>query len=210
MKAIVRTVQEWSRRTKMRDFLAEVPTGSTVLDAGVTAVNEASRDTNYFLTHYSRDPSTYCGLGVENMAPLRARFPKFRIEQYAGGKMPFADREFDFVFSNAVIEHVGSDSDQVLFLAEMLRVARRVYFTTPNRWFPVELHSMQFFRHWNRRHFDTWARKHQAWLKYPDLNLLGRADIISRLHAAGAASWAITANRILGWPMTYSVWTQRS
>jgi hypothetical protein len=208
--SLVSAVQQRSRARKLAEFFGRVPAGSTVLDVGVTA-NELP-NSNYFLDHYPYARESYCGLGVEDMAPLRRRHPGWRVEQYDGRavplRMPFRDREFDFAFSNAVIEHVGSDERQVEFLAEMIRIARRyVYFTTPNRWFPVELHSKQFFRHWSRSGFDAWARrKREDWLSYPELNLLSRHDLVDRLHAAGAAEWEITPNRFLGVPMTFSVW----
>jgi SAM-dependent methyltransferase len=199
----------WSRRRKLREFFTVMHEGATVLDVGVTSMDAYSPETNIFLKRYPYNPSTYCGLGIEPMESLQRSYPGFRFEQYGGGRMPFRDREFDFAFSNAVIEHVGRDEAQVLFLSEMLRVARRIYFTTPNRWFPIEAHSMQVLRHWSRRRFDAWARaNHQDWLTYPELNLLGKGDIVQRLREAGATKWAITSNRLLGWPITYSAWAQ--
>ena len=62
--------------------------------------------------------------------------------------MPFADGEFDIVFSNAVIEHVGGREQQRRFVEESLRVARRAFVTTPNRWFPVEVHTRLPLVHW--------------------------------------------------------------
>ena len=47
------------------------------------------------------------------------------------------DGTFDVVFSNAVIEHVGGEEEQLRFVAEALRVGRRAFITTPNRLFPV-------------------------------------------------------------------------
>ena len=62
--------------------------------------------------------------------------------------LPFADGSFDVVFSNAVIEHVGDIDRQRLFVAEALRVGRRVFLTTPNRWFPIEVHTRLPLVHW--------------------------------------------------------------
>jgi SAM-dependent methyltransferase len=59
----------------------------------------------------------------------------------AGRRLPFDDIQFDIVFSNAVIEHVGGPSQQRAFVGELCRVARQVFIATPNRWFPVEHHT---------------------------------------------------------------------
>jgi SAM-dependent methyltransferase len=54
--------------------------------------------------------------------------------------LPFSDRSFDVVFSNSMIEHLGDRTNQRLFAREALRVGRRLWIQTPNRWFPVEPH----------------------------------------------------------------------
>ena len=85
--------------------------------------------------------------------------------------------EFDVVHSNAVIEHVGGRERQLAFVREALRVGRRVFLTTPNRWFPVEVHTRLPLVHWlpddlAGRAYDlagkSWAREN---------HLLGPADL---------------------------------
>ncbi len=74
-----------------------------------------------------------------------------------GCSLPFPDKSFDWVFSNAVIEHVGGAYRQRRFAQEIRRVARRGYFVaTPNRYFPVDPHTLlpfyQFLSpEWQRR-----------------------------------------------------------
>jgi SAM-dependent methyltransferase len=50
------------------------------------------------------------------------------------------NQSFDVAFSNSVIEHVGNWQDQKMMAAEMLRVGKRLFLQTPNRYFPLEPH----------------------------------------------------------------------
>lgn len=59
-----------------------------------------------------------------------------------GRMLPFKDNVFDIVFSNSVIEHVGTRADQQRFADEVRRVGRSYWIQTPNRRFPIELHLM--------------------------------------------------------------------
>lgn len=65
--------------------------------------------------------------------------------------LPFYPGEFDLVFSNSVIEHVGSYENQQIFAAEVTRVCNRYIIQTPSFWFPLEPHSLipffQFIPH---------------------------------------------------------------
>lgn len=52
----------------------------------------------------------------------------------------YADKEFDIVFSNSVIEHVGSVERQRAFASEVSRLAERYWVQTPSIAFPIEAH----------------------------------------------------------------------
>ena len=65
-----------------------------------------------------------------------------------GCALPFRDGSFDVVFSNSVIEHLGTLARQQQFASEVARVGKRYFIQTPNRWFPVETHILTPYVHY--------------------------------------------------------------
>jgi SAM-dependent methyltransferase len=145
-----------SRRRKLALFFELMRPGpaTTVLDVGADEVSlgdaggESGCTTHNYLEEAYRWPERLTALGLHDGTRFRARYPHIRYVQGDGCALPFPDGAFDVVHSNAVIEHVGGRERQELFVREALRVGRRVFLTTPNRWFPVELHTRLPFVHW--------------------------------------------------------------
>jgi hypothetical protein len=110
-----------------------------------------------------------------------------------------------------VIEHVGtaatSREAQVLFIRELIRVSRCVYFTTPNRWFPVEVHTRTPFLHWlPKSHFDRYLRRRgKEWAAGDYMTLLSQSDLRARLLEAGAPSYRLIKNRSGPFTLDYVV-----
>ncbi len=195
-----------SRERKLEHFYRQFCRGMTVLDVGVAAESAKSLPAqNYFLKNFRFDLQYYTGLGIQDLSTTQSKYPGARLVRYSGGKFPFADREFDWVFSNAVIEHVGDEQAQLQFLNEMMRVARNVFFTTPNKYFPVESHTNVLFLHWNKRLFYSWCRAVKHPVRPEDLSLLSSGRLKQLLDISSASRYEIRNNRVLGLPMTFTV-----
>jgi len=142
-----------SRERKLRLFLEELrPTAdTTVLDVGADELGFGEGDgcatMNFFEELYPW-PERITALGLHDGADFRARYPRIPYVQGDACALPFEDGAFDIVFSNAVIEHLGGRERQRLFVSEAIRVGRRVFITTPNRRFPIEVHTRLPLVHW--------------------------------------------------------------
>lgn len=79
---------------------------------------------------------------------LAARYPGFTYEVGDGCALPYTTGSFDVVFSNSVIEHLGTWENQIRFAAEARRVGRRLWVQTPARSFFIEPHLLAPFIHW--------------------------------------------------------------
>jgi hypothetical protein len=122
---------------------------STVVDVGVTDAPFGAGSTDNFFEALYPWPGQITAVGHTDLSRFADAFPRVRVVRADGRELPFADHEFDLGFSNAVVEHVaGGRNGQRQFVRELCRVARSVFVTTPNRWFPLDPHTLLPFAHW--------------------------------------------------------------
>jgi hypothetical protein len=126
-----------------------------------------------------------------NVSPQAVSLPNFSAMVGDGRSMrQFADKQFDIVFSNSTIEHVGGSEDQRRMADEVKRVGKRYYLQTPNRYFPIEPHFLfpgfQFLplgvRAWLLQHFDLGSTLRQrdlerARAEVAGIRLLSKAEV---------------------------------
>jgi ubiquinone/menaquinone biosynthesis C-methylase UbiE len=115
-----------------------------------------------------------------------------------------ADNEFDIVFSNAVLEHVGKNENIKKFILEAYRVSRKdVILITPNRWFPLETHTKIMFVHWlPKKVFRNFIRLigMDFLSKEENLNLLSSKDLRRIVSSANIQNFEIQKLRFVGFP----------
>jgi SAM-dependent methyltransferase len=119
---------------------------SRILDLGVTP-DSSLPESNFFEKFYPYKNGVTAA-SIEDASFLEKVFPGLSFVRIQPGPLPFADDEFDILFCSAVIEHVGDRESQRNFVRESLRVSRRFFFTTPNRQFPMEFHTVLPCFHW--------------------------------------------------------------
>jgi hypothetical protein len=194
----------YQRRRMFECFLSatKIQKQDTVLDLGVT--NDQTWGSSNFFEHAYPYKDRITASGIEDAKFLEDVYPGLRFVLADGRSLPFANREFDYVHSNAVVEHVGSREKQVAFLREAWRVARKgIFITTPNRWFPVEFHTVTPFAHWlpptafrklcTMRGLDFFASE-------DNLNLLSASQLRSLAAEAGLERFKVKSVTLGGWP----------
>lgn len=141
---LARTISQRSRERKIEILRSAIPRGSSVLLVGASpnlGIGTESAVERGLLSHAEVTCLVY--------EPCEESLWGRPTVQGDARELPFSDGSFDYVVSNAVIEHVGGPDGAKRMIAESHRVARAGYFhTTPNRWFPIEPHLMAPFLHW--------------------------------------------------------------
>lgn len=103
----------------------------------------------FFETLYPwKDRLTAIGREAENAGWMPDQFPGLTFLEADLREIPLPDHYFDIGICNAVVEHAGTYAEQVALVREVCRVSRKVMFTTPNKDFPVEVHTFVPLAHW--------------------------------------------------------------
>jgi hypothetical protein len=122
----------------------------------------------------------------------------------------FESGQFDTVFSNSVIEHVGPEARQVEFGHEVRRLGRSYWVQTPAKSFPIEAHCGMpfwwFYPAWARRYLvERWRRRLPAWSQMvEETRVLSKRDM-QRLFPEAT----ILVETYLGIPKSYIAYCRK-
>jgi SAM-dependent methyltransferase len=177
---IVRRISAIARRRMHDLFMQKMQPKrkDRILDIGTS--DDTGIESNMLEQLYPYRKNLACA-SLTNGESILAAYPGVRHVRIAAGKpLPFKDNEFDIVYSNAVLEHVGSRAQQKKFIAEMCRVAPRRFLAVPNRGFPIESHTCLPVIHylpkpWFRRLLRN--TRYDYWSHEENLNYVSASDI---------------------------------
>jgi hypothetical protein len=192
------------RRRMYARFLqqAGVTDRDSILDIGATS-DRSYASSNYLEAWYPRKERV-TAVGIDDASFLEQQYPGVRFVRANGLKLPFADRSFDVVHSSAVLEHVGDAANQAQFVRECARVARKaVFITTPNRWFPVEFHTVLPLVHWLPKRAFRWLMRRTGrgfFAEEANLNLLSRGELDRIARGIGGFAFDVSTVALVGWP----------
>jgi len=196
---------ELSARIKIYNALASrIPLDEldSIIDVGATA--DSKKDSSNFFEKMYPFPQRITALSNQDASWLADEWPGLKFVQGDALSMPFEDGAFDLAFSNAVIEHVGSRENQAAFIRECIRVSKKyVFITTPNRYYPIELHTVLPLIHWlppraYRRILRCIGKSFFA--SEDNLNLLSKGDIAAMMSSIEGVSYTIDTIKFFGFP----------
>ena len=131
-----------------------------------------------------------------------------------GTRIDCDDEEFDILFSNSVIEHLGTFATQQAFAREARRAGKGYWVQTPARECLIEPHYFTLFVHWMPKdtqrkllkNFSLWGllgrpKPEIIELVLAELRLLSRGEFES-LFSDGE----IWTERLFGWPKSYTAY----
>jgi Methyltransferase domain len=191
-----------ARRKMYERFLSAtaIAPDESLLDVGVTS-DQTYESSNYVEAWYPYKHKI-TAVGLDDASFLELRYPGLAYRRADGRELPFADGSFDVVHSSAVLEHVGSFANQQHFVEELTRVARRaVFLTTPNRWFPIEFHTVLPLVHWLPK--STFRRllsgtRYRFFALEENLNLLDAAELRQICAGLRVKRARVESQRLLG------------
>lgn len=192
------------------DYL-KVSEVDTILDVGATS--DQTYESSNYLEAWHPHKHRITAAGIDDASFLETKYPGVTFVHADGRKLPFEDASFDYVHSSAVIEHVGNLAQQQQFVAELARVARKGFMlTTPNRWYPIEFHTVLPLLHWLPKSWHRGILRNIGLAFHAEesnLNLMSAGQLADISHSLVHFDTSINATRLFGWPSNLILWGRR-
>lgn len=119
-----------------------------ILDIG-SQINPTNECDIQFIDYYPwKSNVSAINLSSEHIILIKQYYPEVDARVGDACALPWEDKHFDIVYSNAVIEHLGIFEKQKKMATEIMRVGKSWFVTTPNRWYPFEFHMRLPFVTW--------------------------------------------------------------
>ena len=142
---VIQPIMAYFRRRRLAGLLEMYP---NLADYSVLDVGGRPFIWELLKKHYQVTPKSLVLLNTPDDGFVQDASDDYVVKIADGRALPYEDNSFDLVFSNSVIEHVGTYPEMVKFAQECDRVGKQLYVQTPNRWFPLEAHLGAAFIHW--------------------------------------------------------------
>ena len=189
-----------SRKKIYQIFCKKIPLKKnfTLIDVGTSPMLEKYE--NIILSQYKWKKNITC-LSDQNCNILKKKYKEIKISIGDAKKINYKNNKFDVVYCSATIEHLGSYQNQLRALKEMNRISKKYLFlTTPNRFFPIEMHTKIPFLHFlPKKIFRAIIRffGDDFFCHEKNLNLLSIKDVIKLCKNAQIKNYEIMYNYFL-------------
>tara|TARA_B100000029_G_scaffold512832_1_gene610591 strand:- start:2111 stop:2782 length:672 start_codon:yes stop_codon:yes gene_type:complete len=152
---------------------------SSCLDIGAT--NDIERKSSNFLIKNLKEIKILKSISIQEMdesffntslnKSITNDFTNIEIEKMSS----------DLAISSATIEHVGNEKNQIKAIGNIIKLSKKYFvITTPNRFHPIDFHTLIPFIHWLPKKVHRFLLKIiglNYFSKEENLNLLSKSDL---------------------------------
>lgn len=127
-----------------------------ILDVGAEISPNSGCNLQFIDCYPWKNNVSAINLSSEHISLIKQYYPEVDVRVGDACNLPWEDKHFDIVYSNAVIEHLGHFERQKKMATEIMRVGKSWFVTIPNRWYPFEFHMRLPFVTWLPRNGYIW------------------------------------------------------
>jgi ubiquinone/menaquinone biosynthesis C-methylase UbiE len=158
-----------------------------ILDVGAEISPNSEGNLQFIDCYPWKNNVSAINLSPEHISLIKQYYPEVDVRVGDACNLPWEDKHFDIVYSNAVIEHLGHFERQKKMATEIMRVGKSWFVTTPNRWYPFEFHMRLPFVTWLPRNgyirfgqvisYNHVKRKYMTGIRRDSLRLMTAKDL---------------------------------